>query len=152
MSIATLANPRSERKAQSRRLDPRRRFDDEGGQWRIAQGVPSFALAKSAADLGPTLRCAVAWSASRTWIRTAATGPLGPPACSGLVKISNFSSDGREAVHALMDPGEVFGEMALLDGKDRSRPPPPWRPPRCSRCCGETSFLSWSAIPESRCV
>jgi CRP/FNR family cyclic AMP-dependent transcriptional regulator len=38
----------------------------------------------------------------------------------GLVKISNFSSEGREAVHALMDPGEIFGEMALLDGKDRS--------------------------------
>jgi CRP/FNR family transcriptional regulator, cyclic AMP receptor protein len=38
----------------------------------------------------------------------------------GLVKISNFSSDGREAVHALMNPGEIFGEMALLDGKDRS--------------------------------
>lgn len=38
----------------------------------------------------------------------------------GLVKISNFSPEGREAVHALMDPGEVFGEMALLDGKDRS--------------------------------
>ena len=38
----------------------------------------------------------------------------------GLIKISNFSSEGREAVHALMDPGEIFGEMALLDGKDRS--------------------------------
>jgi CRP/FNR family transcriptional regulator, cyclic AMP receptor protein len=38
----------------------------------------------------------------------------------GLVKISNFSLEGREAVHALMDPGSVFGEMALLDGKDRS--------------------------------
>jgi len=39
---------------------------------------------------------------------------------SGLVKISNFSAEGREAVHALMNPGEVFGEMALLDGKNRS--------------------------------
>lgn len=38
----------------------------------------------------------------------------------GLVKISNFSAEGREAVHALMDPGDIFGEMALLDGKDRS--------------------------------
>ena len=38
----------------------------------------------------------------------------------GLVKISNFSPEGREAVHALMNPGEVFGEMALLDGKNRS--------------------------------
>jgi CRP/FNR family cyclic AMP-dependent transcriptional regulator len=38
----------------------------------------------------------------------------------GLVKISNFSAAGREAVHALLDPGEIFGEMALLDGKDRS--------------------------------
>ena len=38
----------------------------------------------------------------------------------GLVKISNFSAEGREAVHALMDPGQIFGEMALLDGKARS--------------------------------
>lgn len=38
----------------------------------------------------------------------------------GLVKISNFSPEGREAVHALLTPGEIFGEMALLDGKDRS--------------------------------
>jgi CRP/FNR family cyclic AMP-dependent transcriptional regulator len=38
----------------------------------------------------------------------------------GLVKIGNFSTDGREAVHALMDSGDIFGEMALLDGKDRS--------------------------------
>jgi CRP-like cAMP-binding protein len=38
----------------------------------------------------------------------------------GLVKISNFSPEGREAVHALMNPGDVFGEMALLDGKNRS--------------------------------
>ncbi len=38
----------------------------------------------------------------------------------GRVKISNVSLDGREAVHALMDPGEVFGEIALLDGKDRT--------------------------------
>ncbi|HET6522126.1 MAG TPA: Crp/Fnr family transcriptional regulator [Geminicoccaceae bacterium] len=38
----------------------------------------------------------------------------------GRVKISNVSLEGREAVHNLIDPGEVFGEIALLDGKERT--------------------------------
>jgi CRP/FNR family transcriptional regulator, cyclic AMP receptor protein len=38
----------------------------------------------------------------------------------GRVKISNVSLEGREAVHNLIDPGKVFGEIALLDGKERT--------------------------------
>jgi CRP-like cAMP-binding protein len=38
----------------------------------------------------------------------------------GRVKISNVSLEGREAVHNLIDPGRVFGEIALLDGKERT--------------------------------
>src|ERR1700674_4555654 len=38
----------------------------------------------------------------------------------GLVKISASSPDGREAVFNLIHAGEVFGEIALLDGRQRT--------------------------------
>ena len=39
---------------------------------------------------------------------------------SGMVKISVPSADGREAVLNIINAGEIFGEMALLDGCPRS--------------------------------
>ena len=39
---------------------------------------------------------------------------------SGTVKISISSPDGRNAILNLIGPGEIFGEMALLSGHDRS--------------------------------
>lgn len=39
---------------------------------------------------------------------------------AGTVKISITSEDGREKDIALLQPGECFGEMALLDGSNRS--------------------------------
>jgi CRP/FNR family cyclic AMP-dependent transcriptional regulator len=39
---------------------------------------------------------------------------------SGRVRISAPSVDGREIVLNIIEAGEVFGELALLDGKDRS--------------------------------
>ncbi len=39
---------------------------------------------------------------------------------AGTVRISIASEDGREKDIALLQPGECFGEMALLDGSDRS--------------------------------
>jgi len=39
---------------------------------------------------------------------------------SGSVRISVPSPDGREIVLAILQPGEVFGEIALLDGKERT--------------------------------
>jgi len=39
---------------------------------------------------------------------------------SGNVKISVSSPDGREVLLAILHPGEMFGEIALLDGKERS--------------------------------
>ncbi|MCX6021772.1 MAG: Crp/Fnr family transcriptional regulator, partial [Chloroflexi bacterium] len=39
---------------------------------------------------------------------------------SGLVKITLPSDEGHEAVLALVSAGEVFGELALLDGQPRS--------------------------------
>jgi CRP/FNR family transcriptional regulator, cyclic AMP receptor protein len=38
----------------------------------------------------------------------------------GSVKISVVAADGREAVLNIINSGEVFGEMALLDGRPRS--------------------------------
>ncbi|MEO6121071.1 MAG: Crp/Fnr family transcriptional regulator [Acidimicrobiales bacterium] len=39
---------------------------------------------------------------------------------SGRVAIANRSADGRESVVALMDAGDLFGEMGLFDGEGRS--------------------------------
>ena len=39
---------------------------------------------------------------------------------SGTVKISTSSPDGRNAILNLIGPGELFGEMAVLDGQPRS--------------------------------
>ena len=39
---------------------------------------------------------------------------------SGIVKIRVPSPDGREAVLNLVDEGEIFGEIALLDGRPRT--------------------------------
>lgn len=38
----------------------------------------------------------------------------------GRIAISNRSPDGRESVVALMEDGDLFGEMALFDGEGRS--------------------------------
>lgn len=39
---------------------------------------------------------------------------------SGRLKISSAGEDGKETVLRIMDPGEVVGEMAMLDGVPRS--------------------------------
>lgn len=39
---------------------------------------------------------------------------------SGRIAIANRSPDGRESVVALMEPGDLFGEMSLFDGHGRS--------------------------------
>ncbi len=38
----------------------------------------------------------------------------------GRVRISSVSSDGKEVTLNVINPGEIFGELALLDGKPRS--------------------------------
>src|SRR5688572_12790697 len=39
---------------------------------------------------------------------------------SGRVKLALTSTEGRELIIDLLGPGDVFGEMALLDGEPRS--------------------------------
>ncbi len=39
---------------------------------------------------------------------------------AGRIAIANRSADGRESVLALMEPGDLFGELGLLDGLGRS--------------------------------
>ncbi len=39
---------------------------------------------------------------------------------SGRVKIASTSEDGDEIILNIIEPGQVFGEMALLDGRERS--------------------------------
>ena len=39
---------------------------------------------------------------------------------SGRVKIVAVAPNGAELIHNIMQPGQVFGELALLDGKPRS--------------------------------
>ena len=39
---------------------------------------------------------------------------------SGAIRISVTSSDGKELLLAIIRPGEVFGELAILDNKERS--------------------------------
>jgi CRP-like cAMP-binding protein len=39
---------------------------------------------------------------------------------SGSVRISVPSPEGKEIVLAILQPGEIFGEIAVLDGKERS--------------------------------
>jgi CRP-like cAMP-binding protein len=40
--------------------------------------------------------------------------------CSGTVRISTPSEQGKDAVFNLMLPGDIFGEIALLDGGERT--------------------------------
>ena len=39
---------------------------------------------------------------------------------SGKVKIMNFADNGKEVMFRIMNPGDVFGEIGVLDGGERS--------------------------------
>jgi CRP/FNR family transcriptional regulator, cyclic AMP receptor protein len=71
---------------------------------------------------------------------------------AGQVRISAPSPDGREIVLNMINPGEIFGEIALLDGKDRTADAAAQTD--CELLIIERrSFIPFlSAIPRSRCV
>ena len=39
---------------------------------------------------------------------------------TGTVKITRVNDEGKEVILSLLGPGEIFGEMAILDGESRS--------------------------------
>src|SRR5437868_2285956 len=67
---------------------------------------------------------------SRARIRTLAAGEMvfaiGSPGqemmavISGTIRITVPSPDGKELLLAIIKPGEVFGELSVLDGQERS--------------------------------
>jgi len=73
---------------------------------------------------------AIARLASYARLKSAAAGTMifhkGDPGdylfavCAGTVKISNRFADGRDTVFNVIHPGEVFGELAVLDGGQRA--------------------------------
>ena len=88
---------------------------------RVLKGVPLFAplSATDLEHLAERLR-------RRKYGRGAtifATGDPGTSLCliaAGRVKLALTSVEGREAILDLLGPGDVFGELALLDGDPRS--------------------------------
>ncbi|QDU96500.1 Crp/Fnr family transcriptional regulator [Lignipirellula cremea] len=38
---------------------------------------------------------------------------------AGLVKVCHLTTDGKESILAFVEPGEMFGELAIFDGDDR---------------------------------
>ena len=61
---------------------------------------------------------------------------------TGRVKISNYSADGKEAVLNFFEPDQVFGEIALLDGKPRTADAHRHGADRAVRACsGVTDIL-----------
>lgn len=58
--------------------------------------------------------------AGRTVINRGDPGDSMMIVLSGRMKVSNISSDGKEAILNFIDEGRCFGEIALLDGKQRT--------------------------------
>jgi CRP/FNR family transcriptional regulator, cyclic AMP receptor protein len=104
-----------------------RGFSESARSWRVVDvaaplarvplfiGLPTAALA----PLGASLR-------RRRYAKGEAIFRQGDPGAalciveSGRVKIALGSAEGKEFVLELMGPGDVFGELALLDGQARS--------------------------------
>jgi CRP/FNR family transcriptional regulator, cyclic AMP receptor protein len=58
--------------------------------------------------------------AGKTVFTTGSPGDRMMALLSGTIRISVPSADGKELLLAIIQPGEVFGELTVLDGKERS--------------------------------
>jgi CRP/FNR family transcriptional regulator, cyclic AMP receptor protein len=66
------------------------------------------------------------YASTRAYSRGATIFTKGDPGaslfvvCSGIIRIAVSSPDGRNAVYNLIGEGEIFGDIALLDGQTRT--------------------------------
>ena len=102
---------------------------DKTGDPRQAAGNKLSVLRKHPifADLEPEALDQLCRYAKHTTVKRGATiAAKGDPGnnlfavITGTVKISSSSPDGRSAILNLIGPGEIFGEIAVLDGAPRS--------------------------------
>ena len=102
---------------------------DKTGDPRQAAGNKLSVLRKHPifADLEPEALDQLCRYAKHTTVKRGATiAAKGDPGnnlfavITGTVKISSSSPDGRNAILNLIGPGEIFGEIAVLDGAPRS--------------------------------
>jgi len=103
--------------------------DKTGDDPRQAAGNKLSVLRKHPifADLEPEALDQLCRYAKHTTVKRGATiAAKGDPGnnlfavITGTVKISSSSPDGRNAILNLIGPGEIFGEIAVLDGAPRS--------------------------------
>jgi CRP-like cAMP-binding protein len=78
---------------------------------------------------------------------------------SGSIRISVPSPEGKEIVLAILQPGEIFGEIAVLDGKERSADAKAITEPSCLAVLNRRDVMffldrhpsAWSALVEVLC-
>jgi CRP/FNR family cyclic AMP-dependent transcriptional regulator len=94
---------------------------DHGSRRRLLLSSPLFEVLPSEA-LDNILLLATEKSVRRgqTVFQKGDEGSYMVAVLSGRIRISSNSSEGREVILNIIDSGEVFGEIALLDGKPRS--------------------------------
>jgi CRP-like cAMP-binding protein len=70
---------------------------------------------------------------------------------SGRVGIKTVSRDGKEIILNVLGPGEVFGEIAVLDGKERTAGAAAMKPTKLVRV-GRTEFLPFLERHPKLCI
>ena len=101
----------------SRPTSPKPVFDKRG----ILRAHPLFGkLGPDAIDRLASYSRTKAVAAGTTIFERGDPGDCLFAVCAGTIKISNRSSEGKDAVFNLINAGEIFGEVALLDGHERT--------------------------------
>lgn len=87
----------------------------------LAESVPLFSgFASDELDSLIALSKTVIFKARTTVCRKGDLGDALYIVIAGKLKVSSQSEDGREAILAILEDGETFGEMSLLDERPRS--------------------------------